>query len=52
MRLVKRYKLGLRELNYADELRIPTPLRAPERLMLENEFIFVILVGTRIRRIK
>lgn len=24
MRLVKRYKLGLRELNYADELRVPT----------------------------
>lgn len=40
MRLVKRYKLGLRELNYADELRVPT-LRRPT----ENEFIFVILVG-------
>lgn len=40
-RLVKRYKLGMRQLNYADELRIPT-------LSLENEFIFVILVGTRI----
>lgn len=47
MRLVKRYKLGLRELNYADELRIPILPRA-----LENEFIFVILVGTRICRIK
>jgi len=41
MSLMKRYKLGMRELNYADELRIPT-------LSLENEFIFVILVGTRI----
>lgn len=47
MRLVKRYKLGLRELNYADELRIPILLRA-----LENEFIFVILVGIRICWIK
>jgi len=31
MRLVKRYKLGLRELNYADELRMPTPLRPRPR---------------------
>jgi len=40
-------KLGLRELNYADELRMPILPRA-----LENEFIFVILVGIRICWIK
>lgn len=47
MKFVKHYKLGLPELNYADELRIPILPRG-----LENEFIFVILVGIHIYRIK